>query len=142
MPNLDLHDPVVVYVIIFLLSLLAAIVLFKVLVSRATIKKKGWSAGGAIAGFLIISWGSWNALRPELGWRRSVEPLSVPGGFKKISDTSGGIALAVPEDWHIDPPHCCPAKSRIDSTGCLDRVNRGGGPMLEEPVKWAPFQKA
>ena len=40
------------------------------------------------------------------------------------------------------PYHCCPAKSRIDSIGCRDRINRVGSPMLEEPVKWAPFQKA
>lgn len=28
----------------------------------------------------------------------------MPGGFKKISETSLGLALAVPEDWQIEPP--------------------------------------
>ena len=38
--------------------------------------------------------------------------------------------------------HCCPAKSRIDSTGCRGPVNRTGSRMLGEPVKWELFQKA
>lgn len=51
-PNLDVHDPVVVYVIIFLLSLLAAYVLFKVLDSRAAIKKKnGAPVGQSLASY-------------------------------------------------------------------------------------------
>jgi putative transposase len=38
--------------------------------------------------------------------------------------------------------HCCPAISRIDSTGSRNRVSRIGSPMLGGPVKWALFQKA
>ena len=33
--------------------------------------------------------------------------------------------------------HCCPAKSRIASTGWQGGVNRVGSPMLGVPVKWA-----
>src|ERR1039457_6596951 len=63
---------------------------------------------------------------------------------KKLQQVNFGIICLTPET--VNTPwvlfHCCPAKSRIDSTGCRDRVNRVGSPMLEEPVKWAPFQKA
>ena len=38
--------------------------------------------------------------------------------------------------------HCCPAKSRTESIGCLGRVDRVGSPMLGGPVKWSFFQKA
>ena len=33
--------------------------------------------------------------------------------------------------------HCCPVKSRTESTGCWDRVNQYRSRMLEVPVKWA-----
>jgi hypothetical protein len=97
--NIDLHDPPVAFVMVFVLSLLAAIVLFKLLDSRATIKKKGWSAGGAIAGFLIILFGSWHELRPTLNSRRIVAPLSIPSGFRQISASDAGLALAIPGNW-------------------------------------------
>jgi peptidoglycan-N-acetylglucosamine deacetylase len=38
--------------------------------------------------------------------------------------------------------HCCPVKSRTESTGCRDRVVPLGSPMLGVPVKWAFSQKA
>lgn len=41
-------------VIFFLLSLIGAVVLFKLLKSTAIIKKAGYQAGGALAGFLLI----------------------------------------------------------------------------------------
>lgn len=41
-------------VVFFVLSLIGAIVLFKLLRSTAIIKKFGYQAGGAIAGFLLI----------------------------------------------------------------------------------------
>lgn len=40
--------------VIFLLSLLGAYVLFAILKSTAVIKKAGYQAGGALAGFLLI----------------------------------------------------------------------------------------
>jgi hypothetical protein len=40
--------------VIFLLSLVGALVLFKVLQSTAIIQRKGYQAGGALAGFLLI----------------------------------------------------------------------------------------
>jgi hypothetical protein len=99
MAELQLRDPVTVFVLLFLLSLLAAYILFKLLDSRATIKRKGWSAGGAIAGFLIILFGSWYALGPLLRNVRNIAPLSVPNGFKRIIDGDAGFAFAVPSDW-------------------------------------------
>ena len=38
--------------------------------------------------------------------------------------------------------HCCPVKSRTESTGCRDRGILLGSPMPGVPVKWAFFQKA
>jgi hypothetical protein len=38
--------------------------------------------------------------------------------------------------------HCCPVKSRTESTGCRDRVILLGSPILGGPVKWGFFQKA
>src|ERR1035437_10924915 len=38
--------------------------------------------------------------------------------------------------------HCCPVKSRTESTGCRDRRILLGSSMLGGPVKWAFFQKA
>jgi hypothetical protein len=93
------RDPVIVFVILFLLSLGASYVLFKLLDSSATIKRKGWSAGGAIAGFLMILFGSWYAIRPTLIPPPRIIPVSVPAGFKPISDLNMGVAIATPEDW-------------------------------------------
>src|SRR5450759_1607118 len=42
----------------------------------------------------------------------------------------------------ISSDHCCPVKSRTESTGCRDRVVPLGSPMLGGPVKWAFSQKA
>lgn len=98
-----LHDPVVVYLIIIVCSSGVAWLMFRVLKSKASIKVKQWSAEGAIAAFIIVALGSWNALRPELQLQKSIEPLSVPGGFKKISNASAGLAFAIPNDWHLDP---------------------------------------
>lgn len=41
-------------IVYFILSLIGAIVLFKLLKSTAVIKKAGYQAGGALAGFLLI----------------------------------------------------------------------------------------
>jgi len=49
-----MQETLIVLIIVALLSLLAAIVLFKVLKSTALIKKAGYQAGGALAGFIII----------------------------------------------------------------------------------------
>ena len=38
--------------------------------------------------------------------------------------------------------HCCPVKTRAESTGWDFRLNRLGSPTLPRPVKWALFQKA
>ena len=38
--------------------------------------------------------------------------------------------------------HCCPVRSRTESTGCRHRVNRSRSRMLEVPVKWAFSRKA
>lgn len=45
---------ITIVVIIFILSLAGAYVLFKLLKSTAVIKKTGYQAGGALAGFLLI----------------------------------------------------------------------------------------
>ena len=37
--------------------------------------------------------------------------------------------------------HCCPAKSRTESTACHRRLNRPGSPMPGVPVEWAFFEK-
>lgn len=50
----DTYEIVFILTLIFSLSLIAAIVLFKVLKSTAIIKKAGYQAGGALAGFIII----------------------------------------------------------------------------------------
>src|SRR5258708_4126874 len=93
------HEPPVVFVVLFFLSLVASYILFKLLDSRATIKRKGWSAGGAIAGFLLILFGSWYALKPSLSMQTPIMPLSIPRGFKAVSVSDAGIALAIPLDW-------------------------------------------
>ena len=47
-------DPLLSLAAIFVLSLVGAVVLFKYLQSTAIIKKKGWQASGAVAGFILI----------------------------------------------------------------------------------------
>lgn len=47
-------NPIFVVSAIFLLSLLGAFVLFKFLKAYARIRRKGYQAGGALAGFLLI----------------------------------------------------------------------------------------
>jgi len=49
-----MENTLVVLTLIFSLSLIAAIVLFKILKSTALVKKTGYQAGGALAGFIII----------------------------------------------------------------------------------------
>lgn len=49
-----MENTLVVLTLIFSLSLIAAIVLFKILKSTALVKKAGYQAGGALAGFIII----------------------------------------------------------------------------------------
>ena len=93
------REPVPVFALVFLLSLGACWVLFQILDSRASIKGKGWSAGGAIAGFLVILFGSFYALRPFLQTIPRTMPVSTPAGYKPISVSDMGIALAVPKDW-------------------------------------------
>lgn len=46
--------PIMVVAVIFMLSLGGAIVLFKFLKSSALVKRAGYQAGGALAGFLLI----------------------------------------------------------------------------------------
>lgn len=48
------YFPILAVTVIFVLSLGGAIVLFKFLKSSAIIKKTGYQAGGALAGFLLI----------------------------------------------------------------------------------------
>jgi hypothetical protein len=93
------HEPPLVFVVLFLLSLVASYILFKLLDSRANIKRKGWSAGGAIAGFLLILFGSWFAVKPTLSIQRLPVPLSIPTGFKAVPILEAGIAIAIPDDW-------------------------------------------
>lgn len=93
------HDPLVAFVALFVLSLVAAYILFKLLDSRATIKRKEWSAGGAIAGFLLILFGSWWAIRPAMSAIKPVVPLFVPNGFKSESVSAAGLAIAIPQEW-------------------------------------------
>jgi phosphoglycerol transferase MdoB-like AlkP superfamily enzyme len=97
------REPLLVFVVLFLLSLLASYVLFKLLESRANIKRKEWSAGGAIAGFLIILFGSWYAIRPTLTALPRTMPVSVPVGFKPFDVSDMGIAIAVPDNWERKP---------------------------------------
>ncbi len=93
------REPLAVFVTLFLISLAASYVLFKLLDSRATIKREGWSAGGAIAGFLIILFGSWFALKPAITPPTRIVPLSVPTGFKSFTASDLGLAVALPADW-------------------------------------------
>lgn len=93
------REPLLVFVTLFLLSLLAAVVLFKFLESRATIKRRWWSAGGAIAGFVLILFGSWYSLTPAISAPLRVDPLSLPAGYKAYSASDLGIAIAIPRDW-------------------------------------------
>lgn len=46
--------PITIVTIMFLMSLIGAYVLFKLLKSTAVIKRTGYQAGGALAGFLLI----------------------------------------------------------------------------------------
>ena len=59
----------------------------------------------------------------------------------------GDANFPVPGQGQVDHErmfrtHCCPVKSRTESIGCRDRVNRYWSRMPEEPVKWAFSQKA
>jgi hypothetical protein len=50
----ETYEILIVVTVIFTLSIIAALILFKVLKSTAIVKKAGYQAGGALAGFIII----------------------------------------------------------------------------------------
>jgi hypothetical protein len=66
--------------------------------------------------------------------------------LRSIGDVgSYSIRIATGTHPHISgeiEDHCCPARSRTESVGCRDRVNRHWSRVLEVPVKWAFSQKA
>jgi hypothetical protein len=94
-----LREPLFVWVVLSLVCLLVVWVCFRVLKSAAIIVKKEWQAGGAIAGFLLLLFGSWCAVSPRLDVapvRSAIAPISVPVGFEGHSLSSAGIAFAAP----------------------------------------------
>jgi hypothetical protein len=94
-----LREPLVVWVVLSLVCLFVVWVCFRLLESAAIIVKKEWQAGGAIAGFLLLLFGSWCAVSPRLDVapvRSAIEPLSVPVGFTARTLSSAGVALAAP----------------------------------------------
>ena len=74
-----------VITVIFLLSLLGAVALFKFLKSTAMIKKAGYQAGGAVAGFLLIYgtlYASFHSLCQDVGvWKP--DRWAITGTVKK-----------------------------------------------------------
>jgi hypothetical protein len=93
------RDPAWVFAGLFILSLFAAIVLFRGLQSQASIKGTHWTLGGAAAGFVIILFGSWHVLSSSVSGERPLSPVSIPDGFKRISMADVGLAMAIPPSW-------------------------------------------
>jgi len=81
--------PIAETTVIFILSLIGAIVLFKFLQSSALIQKAGYQAGGALAGFLLI-FGilhySMGSLSNSLNATRT-PPWAITGTVRKASAT-------------------------------------------------------
>lgn len=96
-----LREPLIAFSVVFLFSMAAAFMLFKILASHAAIRGKGWQAGGAIAGFLLVFFPSWYSLKPMLPMERQpyISPLNVPSGFKPYTSLSPPFSLAVPHKW-------------------------------------------
>jgi hypothetical protein len=66
--------------VVFLMSLLGALVLFKVLKSSALIKRPGYQAGGALAGFLLIYGALYYSFdRTVQNWMRSRAEWTITG---------------------------------------------------------------
>ena len=78
-------------------------------------------------------------------WRANLEGAVLTGANLKgcIDLTQEQLDQAVAD--FDNPPnlsgHCCPAKTRTESTGWGFRLNRLGSPMLPRPVKWALSRK-
>jgi hypothetical protein len=73
--------------------------------------------------------------RPAL-WRYDGDSNDHPDGAIGSKTLAVGNMEGV-MDTMIMHTHCCPATSRIESTGCLNRVGRFLNWMAEVPVEWA-----
>jgi uncharacterized repeat protein (TIGR03803 family) len=62
---------------------------------------------------------------------------SAPGGTYYTNFTLGFLFDAAINT----STHCCPVRSRTESTGCRDRANRHRSRMREVPVRWAFSRK-
>lgn len=97
--------------VIFMLSLVGAVVLFKFFRSSAIVKTKSYQAGGAIAGFIIIYatlYGSYyqieknehqNLLDEHKEMQKKLEPKAISGTIQPYEENTK-VVLAVRE---IDP---------------------------------------
>ncbi|MFH1148229.1 MAG: hypothetical protein V1736_11050 [Pseudomonadota bacterium] len=91
----------IVITVIFLLSLLGAVALFKFLKSTAMIKKAGYQAGGAVAGFLLIYgtlYGSFHSLCRDV-WVWKPNRWTVSGTVKKSGTAMHGAVIVS----HVPP---------------------------------------
>lgn len=77
----------VVVTVIFILSLTGAFVLFKFLKSSALIKKAGYQAGGAIAGFLLIYGALYSSFDGWLKTTRQPTHWTITGTVEKEGAT-------------------------------------------------------
>jgi hypothetical protein len=95
------REPVIAFSIVFLFSIGAAFMLFRVLGSQAAIRGKRWQAGGAIAGFLLVFFPSWYSVKPMLPMESGpyISPLNVPNGFRPFSEPWAPFAVAIPRKW-------------------------------------------
>jgi hypothetical protein len=81
----------------------------------------------------------YDTLKQESGTRQAEMQREIAARDAELYAKSLHIA-GDPSGYMFD--HCCPARSRTESTGCWNRVNLIGNPRLGMPVKWALFQKA
>jgi hypothetical protein len=72
-------------------------------------------------------------------WSSQIHPRYLALGNLLTSQVN---ATTLASAQAIIPGHCCPVRSRTESTGCRHRVNRSRSRMLEVPVKWAFSRKA
>lgn len=125
----------IVIVVLFALSVIASLVLFKVLDSFSFIEKKGLKMGGAIVGFIAVfitlrstyfSLEETEQLQKELETKiaelskERFDNVVLPEGYVLETSVDLGVAFGYPKGWSFDRFHGFVAYGRA-----IDRMSEG-----------------
>src|SRR5271157_892378 len=73
------------------------------------------------------------------GFQQKPDECTIVGVAGSVK--TGNLAESNPVGQIYFSYHCCPVRSRIESTGCRGRVNRLGSRISEVPVEWASSRR-